>query len=59
MKEEKDKEFAISGKQKGSVRAESNAVSGTRVTNVLKNQNSQTAPPSEPPTPRGRSASRK
>ena len=42
LKEEK--EFAISGKQKDSVREETDAVSGMRVTIVHKNQN--TLPPS-------------
>ena len=57
-----DKEFAISGKQKGSVREETNAVSGTTVVSV-QNRHQKTAPPSEPtserPTQIGRSASRK
>ena len=43
------KEFATSGKQKGSVRKETNAVSGTKKTTP------KTAPPSEPPSQRGRS----
>ena len=41
-----DKEFAISGKQKDSVREETNAVSGVRETIVLKNEN--TKPPHRP-----------
>ena len=43
-----DKEFALNGKQMESVREETNAVSGTSAP--------KTAPRSEPPTPRGRSA---
>ena len=44
--------------KKGSVREETNAVSGTTVMSVQK-PTPKTAPPSEPPTPRGRRASRK
>ena len=46
-----DKEFAISGKQKDSVREETNAVSGTTVMSVQK-PTPKTAPSSEPPTQR-------
>ena len=53
LKEEK--EFAISGKQKGSVRVETNAVSGTTVMNV-QNRHQK---PRHPPKTRGRSAPRK
>ena len=52
-----EKEFAISGKQKASVRKETHAVSGMRVTIVLKNQN--TKPPHLPSPSRDRSVSRK
>ena len=54
----KEKEFAISGKQKGSIRRDTNVVSGTKDMDV-QNPTAETAPSSEPPTPRGRSASRK
>ena len=47
----KEKELAISGKQKGSVREETNAVCGRPTP--------KTAPSSEPPTQRGGRASRK
>ena len=53
-----EKEFAISGKQKVSVRVETNAVSDTRIM-IVQNRHPITAPASEPPTLRGRSASRK
>ena len=54
LKEEE--EFAFSGKQKDSAPA----VSCTTVMNVQKkNQHQKTSPPSEPPTPSGRRASRK
>ena len=46
---------AICGKQKGSVREETNAVSRTTVMSV-QNQHQKTTPSSEPPTQRGRSA---
>ena len=55
LKEEK--EFAISGKQQSSVREETNAVSSTTV--MIVQPTPKTAPPSKPPAPRGRSASRK
>ena len=58
---EKDKENAINGKQKDSVREETSEVSGTMKMSVQK-PTTKTAPPSELPTqstPRGRSASRK
>ena len=51
LKEEK--EFAISGKRKGSVRVENLAVSGTKGHERAK-PTPKTAPPSETPTPRGR-----
>ena len=51
------KEFAINGKQEGSVREETMAVSGTTVMSV-QNQKPKTTPSSELPTQRGRSASR-
>ena len=53
-----DKESAINGKQKDCVREETNVVSGTMRMSV-QNRHQKTAPPSEPPTQRGRSASRK
>ena len=53
-----DKEFAIYGKRKGSVQEETNAVSGTAVMSV-QNQHPKPLHPSEPPTQRCRSASRK
>ena len=46
-----DKEFAISGKQKVSVREETNAVSDTRVT-IVQKPTPKAAPTSEPPTTR-------
>ena len=49
----KEKEFAISGKQEGSAREETNAVSGTTV------MTPKTVPLSDPPTARGTSASKK
>ena len=55
---ERKRNFAISRKQKDSVRKETHAVSDTRVMNV-QNRPPEAAPPFEPPTPRGRSASRK
>ena len=53
-----DKEFAINGKQKDSVREETNAVLRHEGHERAK-PTPKTAPPCEPPTPRGRSASRK
>ena len=53
-----DKETAINGKQKDNVREETNVVSGRPVMNV-QTRHRKPAPPSEPPTQRGRSASRK
>ena len=44
-----DKEFATSGKQKDSVREETNAVSGTTGMSV-QNRHGKTTPSSEPPT---------
>ena len=52
------KELAISGKKMDSVREETNAVSGTYGHERAKST-PKTAPSSEPPTPRGWSASRK
>ena len=43
---EKDKEFAVNGKQKDSVREETNAVSCTKIMNVKK-PTPKTAPSSE------------
>ena len=53
-----DKEFAINGKQNDSVREETSAVSGTMAISA-QNRHQKTAPPSESPNQRGRSASRK
>ena len=53
-----DKEFATNRKQKGSVREETSGVSRHDGDERAK-PNPRTAPPSEPPTQRGRSASRK
>ena len=52
------KEFAINGKQKGSVREDTNAVSGTTVMSV-QNRHQKPLHPLGPPTQRGRNASRK
>ena len=51
-----NKEFAINGKQKDSAPEETSVVSSTTVMSVQNQQ--KTAPYSEPPTQRGRSASR-
>ena len=53
-----DKESAISGKQKDSVREETSVVSGTMKI-IVQKPTPKTAAPSEPPAQRGRSASRK
>ena len=53
------KEFANTGKKKASVRKETNAVSGMRVTIVHKNPEHNAATPSEPSFSRGRSVSKK
>ena len=57
LKEEKV--FVTSGKKKGNVRRETNAVSGMRVTIVRKKPEPKAATPSEPSMSRGRSVSRK
>ena len=44
--EERDKEFAISGKQKDSVREETNAVSGTTIMSVQNRHQKPLHPPS-------------
>ena len=54
----REKVFVTSRKKKASVRKETNAVSGMRVTIVRKNQNTK-PPPSEPSMSRGRSVSKK
>ena len=56
LKEEKV--FVTSGKKKASVRKETNAVSGMRVTIVRKNQNPKPPHLSEPTASRGRSVSK-
>ena len=55
---EEEQEFALSGKQIVSVREETNAVSDTRVM-IVQNRHQKPLHPLRPPTPRGRSASRK
>ena len=55
---EEEKKFAISGKQMVSIREETNAAPGRTGMSVQK-PTPKTAPPSEPPTRRSRSASRK
>ena len=57
LKEEKV--LVTSGKKKASVRKETHAVSGMRVTIVHKNQTTNAATPSEPSLSRGRRVSRK
>ena len=51
--------FVTSGKKKASVRKETNAVSGMRVTIARKNPEHNAATPSEPSMSRGRSVSKK
>ena len=51
--------YVTSGKKKASVRRETSAASGMRVTIVHKNRTPKAATPSEPSMTRGRSMSRK